>query len=374
MKNFLLAISMSMACTALGGHMLFDFEKEEDAKLWTKNSNAWHWMEMSDQYATSGAHSLRYQAKKFVPGMPEWPCFEVPSPLKDWTEFDRIVIDITNVNILQPYLSFYVSDSKVPVRQAFLHKCQSEIFPCRSQRLVIPLKFPETVNIKDIRVFHIFTERPAENIDIYIDRIMLLKPGEEAGDVPQEWNAQLLKRRLELVEPLIREQQDAFNKLVPQNIPSDVLKGAGAMVEKLLADSRRKQDELFAKLRDPQTAPQDFVTATEELKRIPESFKRPVSVVAFAESCVKAGLDTREMLVGVSTGMEKILPKDMPVTARGASECAVSLAQNEYEPLQVSVMPLHRDLTNVSVRLSPLLKDGTHEVYPPADVQINTVG
>ena len=46
-------------------HMLFDFEKEEDAKLWTKNSNAWHWMEMSDQYATSGAHSIRYQAKKF---------------------------------------------------------------------------------------------------------------------------------------------------------------------------------------------------------------------------------------------------------------------------------------------------------------------
>ncbi|MBO7090609.1 MAG: hypothetical protein J6W23_02405, partial [Victivallales bacterium] len=66
MKNLLLAISMSMACTAFGGHMLFDFEKEEDAKLWTKHSNSWHWMEMSDQYATSGAHSLHYQAKKFV--------------------------------------------------------------------------------------------------------------------------------------------------------------------------------------------------------------------------------------------------------------------------------------------------------------------
>ena len=56
---------------------------------------------MSDKYATSGSHSLHYQAKKFVPGMPEWPAFEVPSPLQDWTEFDRIVIDITNVKLLQ---------------------------------------------------------------------------------------------------------------------------------------------------------------------------------------------------------------------------------------------------------------------------------
>ena len=374
MKNFLLAISMSMACTAFGGHMLFDFEKEEDAKLWTKHSNPWHWMEYSDQYATSGSHSLHYQAKKFGPGMPEWPSFEVPSPLQDWTEYDRIVIDITNVKLLQPYLSFYVSDSKVPVRQAFLHKCQSEIFPCRSQRLVIPLKFPDTVNLKDIRVFHIFTERPAEDIDIYIDRIMLLKPGEEAGDVPQEWNAQLLKKRLELVEPLIREQQEAFNKLIPQNIPPAIQQGVGATIGKLLDENRRKQDELFAKLRDPQTTPQDVVTATSELKRIPEIFKRPVSIIAFAESCVKAGLDITDMLVGVSTGMEKILPKDMPVTVRGAAECTVALAQNEKEAVQVTVMPLHRDLTNVSIRLSPLLKDGTHEVYPPADVQINTVG
>ena len=372
MKHFLLALSM--ACTALGSQMLFDFETQNEAAPWLKGSNQWHWMELSDKFATSGTRSLHYQAKKFLPGMPEWPCFEVPSPVQDWTEFDRIVIDITNVKLLQPYLSFYVSDSKVPVRQAFLHKCQSEILPCRSQRLVIPLKFPNTVNIKDIRVFHIFTERPAEDIDIYIDRIALLKPGEEAGDVPQEWNAQLLKNRLELVEPLIREQQEAFNKLIPQNIPTAVQNGIGAIVEKMLEENRRKQDELIAKLRNPQTTPQDVVTATNELKRIPEVFKRPVSVIAFADSCVKAGLDVRDMLVGVSTGMEKILPKDMPVTVRGASECAVSLAQNEYEPLQVSVMPLHRDLTNVSIRISPLLKDGTHEVYPPADIQINTVG
>ena len=374
MKNLLLAISMSMACTAVGGHILFDFETPEEAAPWLKGSNPWHWMELSDQFATSGSHSLHYQAKKFEYGMPEWPCFEVPSPLKDWTEYDRIVIDITNVKLLQPYLSFYVSDSKVPVRQAFLHKCQSEILPLSSQRLVIPLKFPDTVNLKDIRVFHIFTERPAENIDIYIDRIALLKPGEEAGDVPPSFNEQLLPKRAALVEPLIAEQQAIFNKLIPTKMPTALREGIGATVEKLLDDCRRKQEELFAKLRDPKTTPREFTEIYEQLKRIPDVCKRPVSVIAFAESCLQAKLDIQDMLVGVSTSMEKILPKDMPVTVKAAAECTVALAQNEKEAVQITVMPARHDLTNVSVRLSPVLRDGTHEVFPAADIQVNTVG
>ena len=127
MEKNIIALCISLACMAFGGHILFDFESEEETAKWLKGSSKWHWMEQSDKFATSGSHSLHYQAKKYVKGQPEWPSFEVPSPLQDWTEYDRIAIDITNVKLLQPYFSFYVSDSKVPVRQAFLHKCQEEI-------------------------------------------------------------------------------------------------------------------------------------------------------------------------------------------------------------------------------------------------------
>ena len=374
MKNKLFSLLFFLAFAAFGETMLFDFESAEEAAPWLRGSSKWHWMELSEKFATSGSHSLHYQAKKYVKGQPEWPAFEVPSPLQDWTEYDRIAIDITNVNLLQPYFSFYVSDSKVPVRQAFLHKCQNEIFPFSSQRLVIPLRFPRTINIKDIRVFHIFTERPAEDIDIYIDRIVLLKRGEDAEKLQHNWNVQLSERRRDIIEQSINEQQDALRQIDSQNIPPAIAKSIGRDIGKLHEMCRQQMDTIFATMRNPDTTHAELVTATEQLRQIPNLVKRPASIVAFAESSINAGLDVNDMLVGISTGMEKILPRDMPVTVRAASECSISLAQNEFEGLQVTVLPVKQDLADVAVTISPLKLDGSHELFPQSDLQIATVG
>ena len=51
-------------------HILFDFENEADAKQWKQHSNAYHAMDWTDMYATSGKKALRYTAKN-LPGMPE---------------------------------------------------------------------------------------------------------------------------------------------------------------------------------------------------------------------------------------------------------------------------------------------------------------
>ena len=53
--------------------------------------------------------------------MPEWPAFELKTPLRDWRGYDRLVVDITNPSETRFPFSLFVSDSKVPIRQGLRH-------------------------------------------------------------------------------------------------------------------------------------------------------------------------------------------------------------------------------------------------------------
>lgn len=369
MKHIILAIILTMPLFA--EHILFDFENEADAKQWKQHSNAYHAMDWTDMYATSGKKALRYTAKKFAPGMPEWPAFEVPSPLKDWRPYDRLVLDIANTRLLPPFLAFYVSDAKVPVRQALLHKIQ--VGATQIKRIVVPLKFPSSVDTSNIHVFHIFTERPTEDFDLVIDRIALLKPGEPVGGPPEAHQQALTRHRLNLVQELIDQINGEIDALNLDAMPKDIAGKLGVGLQQILAQSREKLDNAIAILKNPATPQADLDITIQKIHSIPETFKVPLSIVAFAQSARDAGLDISEFIVGTATSMEKVLPREVPIAIKASKKLQISLARNEKESAQVIVLPVSRDLKGARIVLGEL-RNANGDLFPAESLQVDTVG
>ena len=75
--------------------------------------------------------------------MPQWPAFEVDTKVKDWRDYDRLVVDITNTGGQRHMLSVFISDSRVPFRQGLAFRFA---LPARGyRRFTIRLSaFPET--------------------------------------------------------------------------------------------------------------------------------------------------------------------------------------------------------------------------------------
>ncbi len=79
-----------------------------------------------------------------------------------------------------------------------------------------------------------------------------------------------------------------------------------------------------------------------------------MSIIAFQKACYDAGLPASNMLVGVATSMEKILPRAVPVTVQPARQIKLALARNEKESFQIAVLPVANALRHVTVSVSDL--------------------
>ena len=107
--------------TASAAAPLFDFEGPDAAAALPYRNRAKTALDIVPAFATSGTNSLRFSSAEWQPGMPEWPAFELKTPLRDWRGYDRLVVDITNPSETRFPFSLFVSDSKVPIRQGLRH-------------------------------------------------------------------------------------------------------------------------------------------------------------------------------------------------------------------------------------------------------------
>ena len=86
------------------------------------------------------------------------------------------------------------------------------------------------------------------------------------------------------------------------------------------------------------------------------------------------GIDSRDMLLGVATSMELVMPRGRftakPLTKDGIS---IRLAGNEYESVQLLVAAGDNGLTNVKVRVDGDLK-GNGAVFAASNVQCHVTG
>lgn len=93
----------------------------------------------------------------------------------------------------------------------------------------------------------------------------------------------------------------------------------------------------------------------------------------FRRACADAGQPAQEVLVGLASSMEKILPREAPFELQPAREIEVSLARNEKESFQIAVLPVERALKQVAVSVSDL-KSAAGAVFSHNQVQCDLVG
>ena len=179
MKRTICSLLSLCAClSATAADFAFNFNTESDFKIWRIASQKLEPLTPAKDYAIFSLNCLRFKTPKWEKGMPEWPSCEAKPRIADWTEYDRLLIDITNPNPEMQRLSLFISDSKIPFRQALGDGFNIE--GNGTTRCVVDLsKFPKNVNRKDISILHLFTQRPEANMDLFIADIMLLKKGEK---------------------------------------------------------------------------------------------------------------------------------------------------------------------------------------------------
>jgi hypothetical protein len=363
MRNLTPLLTVTSLLFTAPGHtaaLLCDFETQADVTPLRWASQGQSKMERGTAFATTGEAALRFTSPAWKKGMPEWPAFELRPPVRDWTGYDRLVVDITNPNEERYHFALFVSDGKVPIRQGLSYTFK---LPERGYlRFVIPLTtFPKTVNRADIALLHFFTQRPGTDLVLHLDNLTLLKAGESLPEPGPAFVQQLVALKVDHLA--------AVEKVLAKARDTAAGAGAGTQLDVLA----RRLGEVRAELGSPAITLAQLDALTGELSGLPQRAERLNSIARFQKACAELGQPAGNMLVGIATSMEKILPRDTVFDVKPARELEVSLARNEKESFQVLVLPAAADLRKVSVSVTDL-KSSAGEVFKRGQVNCDVMG
>lgn len=338
--------------SATAGTTLFDFESDDDLAAWQLRSAGQDTLERAHKFATSGSSSALFRSPTWREGMEQWPAFEAKPPVTDWTEYDRLVIDVTNPEADRPFLSIHVTDGTTPFRQGLSYLFD---LPRRGfHRAVVPLSsFPPHIDRTDIALLHIFSQRPAADMRLYVDNVTLLRAGETMPDPPEVFVndvARLLDDTIDDTRALLeicRRRAEEIGDAAPVR----------RYARRQLRTMNERIDTLADRLAARTLAVAEVDAVRAELDRVPRRCDRLVSILEFQKGCLESGVGENGVLVGTASSMKKLLPRDMPFSVRASSRAELSLARNEKESLQVVVLPLEQDLRGVTVTVADLRSD-----------------
>ncbi len=327
----------SRSLTAAG--ILFDFEDPSELRAWHDEGRTTlgpgKSVEITNGFASSGKYALRFATPKWKTGMPQWPAFECDPPLTNWSEFDRLVLDVTNPGDQPQTLSFFITDSKVATREGL---AQTARVPARTfQPITIHLSGlrERGVNPADIRRIHFFTTEPVGDLDLRIDRIRLLHAGEEDASLPLAFLREIGALRLAEAVALKQSLDEATARMTTQ---------VRALPESKawLSQELTALDTRVALLdQDLRAGADPVLQAEEEITSIKGQMARLDSLLEWRKRFeplrkkLQHHAAGKDLVIGFATAMEKIAPRTRPVPAQVTNSMELSLARNERESFQV---------------------------------------
>jgi hypothetical protein len=113
--------------------------------------------------------------------------------------------------------------------------------------------------------------------------------------------------------------------------------------------------------------------STAERVALSQKAERSASIARFQKACADLGRPSTDLLIGLASSMEKILPRETEFNLTPAREIELSLARNEKESFQVVVVAAASPLKKVSVSVSDL-KTAAGAVLPREQVHCEVVG
>lgn len=317
MKYTLFCTASLAAASLAAGTVIYDFETPEEIAKAPKITQESFRVGVTNAFATSGNKALLFSCAKWKKGYPQWPSLDIRPKVTDWTGYDRLVVDIVSTGDGGDLLSVFIAGPKGRVQDGLLRN--SRVPGCGVSQWVITLnEWPEKTSPANVGRVHFFTAHP-QGFNIAIDRLTLLKKGEQ---------------------PLPPSKQCLGRDVLPA----------------VLAD----RENLKLKIQEME----EWKTHVDDALR-------------FRHDCTTSGsLKSGAMFLGTATSMEQVRPrgpfKAKPMPAAGLS---LRLAGNEYESVQLLVMPRDGDLSGVKVTLGPEgLKGPGGSVFPAKNVECDVTG
>jgi hypothetical protein len=360
MKHLLLSgvLCLIAAVSLRAETVLLDFEDPADLKPWHdegRTSNHIFPVSREARYATSGEHSLCLRTPQWKSGTAEWPAVEYNPAVKDWSEYDRLVLDMTNPTAYDQKLFFFLSDSQVATRRGLL--TSTGLTPRSYTQIVVELAKvkAQAVNLKDVHVLHFFTERPVSDMEVYLDRLTLLKAGEPLPVPAAAFIKSIAGMQQEQLAALRQFQRAARERVNKVTVGTPAV---AVWAEKLLAENEARIATFAEQVAqgDPQV-----LQSAQLITDLRLSTARMESLVALraefegVRQVVQVGPAGRsDILVGFASSMEKILPRAGTPAVKTTRTASLTLARNEKEALQVVVLPVEAAAQRVAVRVGDL--------------------
>ena len=357
--------------------MLFDFETDAEVQNWHDEGgvgNTRFPVTRSDKFATSGESSMCFRSPKWVSPMQEWPAAEGKPSITDWSGYERLVWDVTNPTPYHLKLCTFFSDEAHPTREGLLYEKILPPFSYLAAEVAMADLTAHGVDVSKMRVMHWFTERPEGDLELYVDRLMLLKAGEERPEAPASYVKQFAALQGDSVGAMRKAVEDARKQI-------DAMSGrspSAAKWAKTKRDAFEAEVDAFAdslKALSPKV-----LDVGEERTKLEDGLAHVVAAVklrvAFAGVAGRVAVNAQsrqDVVVGFATSMEKILPRGVTPTLKTESAVSISLARNEKEGFQVIVLPCEKAAKAVSVRIGDLKGPGG-AVFPAKSVEEAVVG
>lgn len=370
-------LAVALTCLPAAGTVLLDFEDEADAARFhdeNGTANRAFPVNREGRYATSGEYALCFRTPKWQPGMGEWPAVELTPPLTDWSAYDRLAWDLTNPTAAPLKLFVFIAGEGQATRRGYLYRAELPPYSYHGAELPLSAVRAQGVDLTKVRVMHWFTERPAGDLELYLDRVLLLAPGEPRPQPPAGYLAQFAALQVDGVAALraqlagARARQEALTAGLP---------AVAGWARRRLAEATARV-EAFAQLvadgspviLEAQALQQDLEGALarlDELLALRVAFERQRAAVA-------AGPRARnDLVVGFATSMEKIRPRSAPLPLTIAPGTSLALARGEREAFQVVVLPCERPVSAAQVRVSDLAGPGG-AIFPAGAIHAAPVG
>ena len=172
------AISALAALQASAAVKVLDFETEAETRRLPRLRRAQLQTCVTNAFASAGECSFRFWMREWRKGEDQWPLFVLPVGVKDWSGFDRLAIDLVNLDRGGDRVSISVSGPGVGAFGGLSDAITLEA--CGFTRWIVPLaKWPEKMSATNVATVGFCVTRPC-GCEVYIDNLQLLKPGESA--------------------------------------------------------------------------------------------------------------------------------------------------------------------------------------------------
>ena len=191
MKRIVWSLAVVMAvCVGSAATTLFDFESEDEIKAAPRGKGKTFSYGVTNLCATSGRNAFFLSADKWKPGDYAWPAFMLSPSVNDMSGYDRLVIDVMNLGADGDVLALRLAG---PDGKTDLELYRSLALPAWGHsRWVVDLQYwPKEASPTNITRVYFYTHCP-QDAHVFLDRFVLLKPGEPLPPQPKTLDPQTI--------------------------------------------------------------------------------------------------------------------------------------------------------------------------------------